>query len=47
MQISYGLYWRFLLDLVYLNQPVENTFLVVLFTQKMSFLTKRKVVKEY
>ena len=47
MQMSYGLYWRFLEDLAYLKEPVEHAFLVVSSTQKKtSFSTKRKVVKD-
>ena len=36
MQMSYGLYWGFLLvvDLAYLKESVENAFLVVSFTWK-------------
>ena len=34
MQMSYGLCWRFLVDFAYLNESVENIFLVVSFTQK-------------
>ena len=34
MQMSYGLYWRLLVDLDYLKESVENTFLVVSFTRK-------------
>ena len=34
MQVSYGLYWRFLLDLAYLKESVEIAFLVISFTQK-------------
>ena len=32
--MSYGLYWRILVDLAYLKEPVENAFLVVSFTRK-------------
>ena len=34
MQVSYVLYWRFLIDLAYLKESIENAFLVVSFTQK-------------
>ena len=47
MQMSDGLYWRFLEDLAYLKEPVEHAFLVVSFTpKKRHFQTKRKVVKD-
>ena len=32
--MSYGLYWRFLVDLAYLKESVENAFQVVSFTRK-------------
>ena len=34
MEVSYGLYWRFLVDMAYLKESVENAFLMVSFTQK-------------
>ena len=34
MQVSYGRYWRFLVDLAYLKGSVEYVFLVVSFTWK-------------
>ena len=34
MQVNYGLFWRFLVDLAYFKESVENAFLVVSFTQK-------------
>ena len=34
MQMSYGLYRRFFVDLAYSKEPIENAFLVVLFTRK-------------
>ena len=34
MQMSYGLYWRFLVDLAYLKEPVVNAYQVVSFTRK-------------
>ena len=34
MQMSYGLYRRFLVDLVYLKETVVNAFHVVSFTRK-------------
>ena len=34
MQMSYGVYRRFLLDLAFLKELVENAFLVVSFTRK-------------
>ena len=36
MKLSYGLYWRFLIDLAYLKESVENAFIVVSFTRKKS-----------
>ena len=32
--MSYGLYWRFLVNLAYLKEQEENAFLVFSFTQK-------------
>ena len=34
MQMSYGLYWRFLVDLAYSTEPVENAFIMVSCTRK-------------
>ena len=34
MQVSYRLYWGFLVDLADLKESVENAFIVVSFTQK-------------
>ena len=34
MQVSYGLCWRYLVDLANLKESVENAFLVVSFTRK-------------
>ena len=34
MQMSYGLYWRILVDLADKTESVENAFLVVLFKRK-------------
>ena len=34
MQMSHGLYRRFLVDLAYLKEPVENAFQVISFTRK-------------
>ena len=34
MQMSYGLYMCFLVDLAYLKESVENAFLEVSFTRK-------------
>ena len=33
MQMSYDLYWRFLVDLAYLKEPAVNAFQVVSFTR--------------
>ena len=42
MQVSYGLYWRFFVDLAYLKESVENAFLVVSFTHKT---ISKKIIK--
>ena len=34
MQVSYGVYWRLLIDLAYLKEELENTVLVVSFTRE-------------
>ena len=34
MQMSYDLYWRFLVDLAYSKESIENAFLVVSFKRK-------------
>ena len=36
MQMSYGLYWRFLIDLAYLKEPVVHAFQMVSFARKKS-----------
>ena len=38
MQVSYGLYWRFLVALAYLKESVEHEFLVISFMQKKRHL---------
>ena len=38
MQMSYGLYSRFLVDLAYLKEPVVKAFQVVSFTRKKRHL---------
>ena len=49
MQMSYCLYWRLLVDLAYLKEPVGNAFLVVSFTLKIRHfqpsVTLWKVIK--
>ena len=38
MQMSYGLYRRFLVDLAYLKEPVVNAFQVVSFTRERNVI---------
>ena len=49
MQMSYGLYRRFLVDLAYFKEPVVNAFQVVSFTRKKRHLQpsvkKWKIIK--